>query len=186
LVIVHLATPDTSERESDTLTKTGATADDATSTNVHPTRTGGGTTGDGDGSREHPLPAGTTVSVQISGGGSLDITLGEPNLNADDEIARQNDRRGRPSEGSKYIIVPVTATYHGDESALPWYDAIVEYKSPNGPTFEDSYANLDTGVLDVDDLHDGETVKYEMAIMVPDDHVEDGRMLIRALQSMSI
>src|SRR5699024_4362558 len=61
-----------------------------------------------EGSRDNPLPIGSTVSDS-----EWDVTINSVDLNATDAIMAENPLNDAPADGNTYIMVEVSATYTG-------------------------------------------------------------------------
>lgn len=96
------------------------------------------------GSRENPLPMGEAVSSN-----DWEITLGTP-YEAGAEIAAENPFNSPPEPGMEYWIVPVTATYTGDDTGTPWVDVKVDFVGSDNRT----YNGFDCTVVIPDSLND--------------------------------
>ena len=105
----------------------------------------GGEGGDSNaGTRNNPLPIGETVSSD-----DWEITLGTP-YEAGAEIAAENPFNDPPEPGMEYWIVPVTATYTGDETGTPWVDIQVNFVGSENRT----YNGFDCAVVIPNSLND--------------------------------
>ncbi|MFE5776378.1 hypothetical protein [Brachybacterium sp. NPDC056505] len=133
------------------------------------------------GTRTDPLPAGSTVTVEAIDGGQVDVKLGKANFDADEAIAKADQYNEKAPNGQKYILVPVTITYHGDGSAAANFDAAVSYVSADGKGYEYTYATTEHDYLDAEQIYDGASVTYDMPFLVPDSDKGDGTFKVSGL-----
>lgn len=90
---------------------------------------------DEEGTRATPYPVGTPVTD-----GEWEVTLGKPR-EAWSEIQAENQFNDAPADGTEFYLVPVTATYLGDETGLPWIDLSVQFVGSDARTYTDSCAS---------------------------------------------
>lgn len=129
-----------------------------------------------EGTRDNPLPLGTTIS-----GDGWEVTLNSVDLDATEAVLAENPLNEEPESGNVYLMANVTATYIGDDAAGETPSGVrVEYVSAEGNSF-DSTAEM---VIVPDDFNRSETL-YEGAsttgnfgMEVPMDNVEDGNILL--------
>lgn len=81
------------------------------------------------GTRAHPLPVGSELTD-----GDWTVTLGQPHEGWE-EIHAAESYNERPEEGTEYWLVPVTATYLGEDSAAPWLDLQFAFVSDEGRSY---------------------------------------------------
>lgn len=128
-----------------------------------------------EGSRDNPLPIGSTVSDS-----EWDVTINSVDLNATDAIIAENPLNDAPADGNTYIMVEVSATYTGTnpEGDTPWVS--VEYVSAGGNSFAshdallvapDSFDSLET-------LYEGASVTGNIALEVPEEEIADGTLKV--------
>ncbi|WP_413450236.1 hypothetical protein AA0Y32_06155 [Georgenia phoenicis] len=113
------------------------------------------------GTRGAPYPVGTPVTD-----GEWDVTLGVPR-EAWAEIQAENQFNEPPAEGMAYYLVPVTATYVGDETGLPWMDLSVQFVGSDARTYTDSCGVIPGDLMDVDELYEGGTAEGNVCVTVP-------------------
>jgi hypothetical protein len=133
------------------------------------------------GTRTDPLPAGSTVTVEAVDGGDIDVKLGAANFDADEAIAKADEFNEKAPKGQKYIMVPVTITYHGDGSASANFDVDVSYVSADGKGYEYTYATTEHDYLDTEQIYDGASVTYDMPFLVPDSDKGDGTFKVAGI-----
>ncbi|MFC7374852.1 MULTISPECIES: hypothetical protein [unclassified Brachybacterium] len=144
----------------------------------------GGSSG-GAATKDDPAALGETVTIDDGDGGTIDVTLGEPNWDATDEVLEANSYNEEPAEGETYILVPITATYHGDDSLEPGFSILVEYVSDAGNSYSLTSAVAPKDSLDVGTLYDGGTGEWEVPLLVPEDQVEGGAFTVSSLLDFS-
>lgn len=128
-----------------------------------------------EGSRENPLPIGETVSNE-----DWEVTINSVTLNADDQIAAENEFSDPAPEGSSYALINMTATYLGDESEVPLLGTEVAYVSGSGETVS-AFDQLVIAPDEFDsatELYNGGTEEGNVALAVPEGD-EDGALRVR-------
>lgn len=126
-----------------------------------------------DGSRDNPLPAGSTIEGQ-----TWTVTVGPTVLDATEAVAAGQYNDPAP-EGQVYISVPVQATYIGDESG---YTAEVQiaYVSASGETYDATSALVvadDTAGME--ELYNGGEAAWSQYLLVPTEGLTDGLIRVR-------
>lgn len=119
----------------------------------------------GDGTRDDPVPIGTTASV----GAGWTAVVNEVDLDATDLVMEANSYNEPPIRGSEYIIVNVTVTYDGVEpsdSGGVWFQAL---GSSNVTTDEggSSYAVPPDPLDSYAEVFQGGSVTGELVFEVP-------------------
>ena len=137
--------------------------------------------GGGEGTKDAPYAIGETFTIDDGTAGTLDVTIGEVNWDATDSVMKANEFNEEPGEDETYILVPVTMTYHGDETAEPGFAITVDYVAETGNSFRDEGAVTSKSWIDVNTLHDGGTAEWELGIIVPKDQVKTGLFTVSAL-----
>lgn len=100
------------------------------------------------GSRENPLPIGTTVILDDGMGGIWEITLSPPTLEANKLVQDENMFNENPPEGFQYALLPVSAKYLGDDTGTPAWDLEFSFVSKAGTTHKE----FDVSVVGPDEL----------------------------------
>lgn len=113
------------------------------------------------GSRENPLPIGETVSNQ-----DWRVTLGTPR-EAWSEIAAANQFNSPPKAGMEYWIVPVTATYTGNQTGNVQFGIRVKFVGSDNRTYDDACGVLPDPLSDIGDLYKGGQAKGNTCVAVP-------------------
>jgi hypothetical protein len=102
------------------------------------------------GSRENPLPIGTTVILNDGYGGIWEITLLPPTLEANGLVQDENRYNDPAPEGFQFALLPVSAKYLGDETGTPAWDLDFSFVSNAGTT----HKQYDVSVVSPDPLSD--------------------------------
>jgi hypothetical protein len=113
------------------------------------------------GSRSDPLPIGQAVTNK-----EWEITLGTPN-EAWSEISAENQFNEPPAPGMEYWIVPVKATYTGDETGNLAFGISVKFVGSDNRTYEDRCGVLPNPLDDIGDLYSGGTASGNICVAVP-------------------
>ncbi|CAM3647573.1 hypothetical protein OCAE111667_20075 [Occultella aeris] len=125
-------------------------------------------------SREQPAALGTSVTI-LDEGYEWEVTLGTPQYDADD-IVRDVDPLNDPApDGQAYVVVPVTATYHGPDRANAGLDLWVSFVSAQGNSYDEaSLYTADGYLMGPDplyltaDVFDGATVTGNVTFAIPE------------------
>lgn len=140
---------------------------DLSPTATAPTETDGGAvasadSGDGGrGSRDSPLPIGETVTND-----EWTVTLGQPR-EAGAEIAAENQFNDAPDAGMQFWIVPVTATYTGDDTGSPTYGISVKFVGSDNRTYSDACGVIPDPLTDIGELYGGGVAEGNACVAVP-------------------
>lgn len=126
------------------------------------------------GTRENPGVVGSDVGTFSSGQDSIEVTVEAATWDANEIVAGENPFNDPPADGMVYVIVPLTVTYSGPDSMLPWLDVDVTYLAPNGRSYEQAYAVIPDDLRDVADIYDGGSATGNIIFELPADQVPDG------------
>ncbi|WP_205635020.1 DUF2510 domain-containing protein [Mycolicibacterium elephantis] len=113
------------------------------------------------GSRQNPFPIGETVSNP-----DWDITLGTPR-EAWSEIASENQFNEPPEPGTEFWIVPVIATYKGNETGSTAWEISVKFVGSDNRTYDDYCGVIPDPLVDIGDLYKGGTAQGNVCVAVP-------------------
>ena len=113
------------------------------------------------GSRDNPLPIGETVTNQ-----DWQVVLGAPREGWA-EIAAANQFNGPPKPGMEYWIVPITATYTGNNTGNPTFGITVKFVGSDNRTYDGYCGVIPDPVNDVGDLYKGGVAKGNKCVSVP-------------------
>lgn len=129
--------------------------------------------GDTVGTRENPVPIGSTVAIDGITGAAWEVSLGAPTLNATDQVKAANQFNPDPEAGNQYAIVPATVTYVGEESANP-FELVFEYVTADGRAYSGSFVDMDGQLSEVGDLFSGASATANVVIEIPSAGAEAG------------
>lgn len=126
----------------------------------------GGTVASGNGkgtpgSRENPLPIGAMVVNE-----DWDIVLGTPR-EAGNEVSAENQFNDLPKPGMEYWIVPVTATYTGDDTGTAWVDLTIKFVGSDNKAYSDRCGVIPDDLSDVDQVYPGGIAEGNSCLAVP-------------------
>lgn len=113
------------------------------------------------GTRENPHPIGAEVFND-----DWTVVLGEPH-EAWDVISAENQFNDPPEEGFEHYLVPMTATYTGDETGQAGWDLTVEFVGSDGVTYDDCWEVIPDPIRDVGELYDGGVAEGNVCLTVP-------------------
>lgn len=151
---------------------------------VGPTLSGGDEAPGSLGTRERPVPIGTTVRVD-SAAGTVDweVMLGPPLLDADDVLAAYSQSTPPPPEGFQYAMVPVTVVYVGSETGTPWADLAFDFVSAAGigHSSTDSFAVAPQPLSDLNRLAPGAGGTGNVVVAVPSADIENGTWVVSTM-----
>lgn len=136
------------------------------------------------GTRENPAPLGTTIEVTELGEVVYELTMGPSTLDATALVLAANQFNEAPPEGFQYALIPVTVTYLGDESGLPWVDFTIEFVSAAGTTHteSDSFAVAPAPTfMDINDLYNGASGTGNIVILIPTENASAGTWSVSTL-----
>lgn len=130
-----------------------------------PFRPGGSTEaspgGNEAGSRNNPFPIGQTVTSP-----EWQIALGIPQ-EAGTAVAAENQFNDAPAPGMEYWIVPVRATYIGDETGNLMFGVTVKFVGSDNRTYEDRCGVIPNPLTEFGDLYNGGTAEGNACVTVP-------------------
>lgn len=158
----------TSVQESQSTTEILSGGDDDTSS---------GTSTDGDrGTRDNPLPMGSTITVGPAGSPEWEITVGPVLLNANDAIAAENRFNDPPEPGLQYAMLTLNVTYVGETSATPWVNLDWDYVGADSVTYRSSDFPVvaPNSFRDINELFPGGSGSGNIVIAIPSDSASAG------------
>lgn len=116
------------------------------------------------GTRNNPLPAGTEITA-----GDWKVTLDTP-IDGTKAVAAENDYNDPAKDGYSYYLVPLKATYIGNESAHIWMDVRVEFVSDEGRTYNDfCSAQYPDDLMSIGELYEGGSGEGNTCVLIPKD-----------------
>lgn len=113
------------------------------------------------GSRGNPLAIGQSVANE-----DWEIALGDPR-EAGAEVAAENPFNDSPQAGMEYWIVPITATYTGEGTGLPWLELTVKFVGEDNKSYDGSCGVISDNISDIDELYTGGTAEGNTCVAVP-------------------
>jgi hypothetical protein len=120
-----------------------------------------GDDGDQAGSRQNPLPIGQSVSNE-----DWDVTLGAPR-EAWTEVRSENEFNDPPASGMEFWIVPVTATYKGEDTGNTGFDIQVKFVGSDNRTYDDYCGVIPNPLADIGELYKGGEAAGNVCVAVP-------------------
>lgn len=94
--------------------------------------------------------------------------MGAPNLDATADVLAADEYNEQPQPGNVYIVVPMTVTYLGEDTDLP-YMLYTELLTSGMDVYDVSYADYPGNIYDADELATGETADVNLVFEVPAD-----------------
>lgn len=142
----------------------------------------GESTDSDEGTRNNPLPLGTTITIGSPGAPEWEVTVGPATLDATDEVLAANQFNDEPEEGFQYAMLNLDATYIGEDSGTPWVDISVSFVGSDANTYQsfDTFAVAPNSFTDVNELFPGGSGSGNIVIAVPTDAVADGTWRVGA------
>lgn len=128
------------------------------------------------GSRDQPIPQGQVVSLDDGLNGVWEITVGPSLLNANALVAEENMFNDAPPEGFQYALLPVKATYLGDETGDPGWDLDFAFVSSSGTTHKEFDISVvaPNDLSNSNELYKGGSAEGNIVIAVPSEDIESG------------
>lgn len=136
------------------------------------------------GTRGNPARLGSTVKVDSSAGTvDWEVTLGPATLDANDDVAAENEFVETAPEGFRYAMVPVTVVYRGTETGTPWAELSVDFVSADGTAHasSESFAVAPSPLTDVNGLAPGASGTGNVVVIVPSADVEKGTWVLTTM-----
>jgi hypothetical protein len=134
------------------------------------------------GTRDNPLPLGTTITVGTPGSPEWEITVGPATLDATAEVLAANQFNDEPEDGFQYALLNLDVTYIGDTSGTPWVDLSVSFVGSDAVTYQsfDSFAVAPNPWTDINELFPGGSGSGNVVIAVPTAAAADGTWRVGA------
>jgi hypothetical protein len=129
-----------------------------------------------DGTRENPLPVGSTVVLD-----EWDITVGAPTFGATAAVTGENMFNSEPEAGNEYALFPITATYKGADSKTLMLQVDFSFVTAEGAAWDAPLILIVPGELDrSQELYTGATVSGNVGIEIPAGSGPTGLMRVQA------
>lgn len=113
------------------------------------------------GTRSNPYPIGQSVTSD-----DWQVTLGTPR-EATAEAAAENPFNDEPAPGMEFWMVPVSATYTGDETGSLMFGLPVQFVGSDNRAYSDRCGVIPNDVSDVGDLNASGSAEGNVCIAVP-------------------
>lgn len=114
------------------------------------------------GTRDNPAAPGDVLEFE-----EWTIVLGETTMDATEVLMAENQFNDIP-DGQVPIMVEVTATYTGAESATAWIDMSIEYVSEDGKTYSDYCGVIPSNLTDAGEQYPDSETKSNTCTFVPE------------------
>ena len=136
--------------------------------------------GSGSGTFSDPYLPGTEFAV-----GDWTATVVSVDLDAWDEVRRENQFNDPPASGHTYVMFRLRVTNNGEEPENPWWDLSWEVVGSQGNTFDESCGVLPDAFSDVGRLFPGATGAGNECISVDEQQLHGALLSIRPLLSFT-
>lgn len=134
------------------------------------------------GSKENPVPLGSSVELTQFGNPAWSVTLQAPTLNADAAIEAENSFNDKAPPGTSYALLPVTVTYNGDENGYPSL-VLLSFEAADGTTYEqyDAIVIAPDALDPVTEVPLGGSASGNVALAIPTSGVDKGHWVVSSL-----
>lgn len=122
------------------------------------------------GDRSNPAPLGTSIQISDdSGEKRWEVTLVATNLNATDEIMKENQFNASPEAGRQYAQATFRVKYVGAEKGFPGSDLSIAFVSSEGTTHKssDSFVLGPNELSSLNELYTGGEEEGNVFIAIP-------------------
>ena len=121
------------------------------------------------GTRENPLAIGSSVILDGGQGPTWEVTLSAPTLEANQLVLDENMFNEAPPEGFQYALLPVSATYLGDETGTAAWDLEFVFVSAASTTHKEfDFSVVGPNELsDSNELYEGGVAEGNVFIAIP-------------------
>lgn len=131
------------------------------------------------GTRENPLPVGSTVVLD-----EWEVTIGAPTFGATRAVLDENMFNPDPDEGNEYALVPVIAKYTGTGSETFALQVTISYVTASGVTYDAPLLLVVPGALDIgQELYTGGSTSGNIGLEIPSSDVGNGLIRVKGLFS---
>jgi hypothetical protein len=152
-----------------TTTQPPTTTTEAMTTTERPTTTT--TQAVESGTRENPTPMGQEAQV-----GNWRVKVIGATPKATQAVLDANMFNDKPQSGYQYVLVKITATYTGDESATFWVDMSSKFVGKGGNTFDSGMVVAPNSISDAGEVFSGASVSGNLVFAVASDQVSGGSL----------
>lgn len=121
------------------------------------------------GTRENPLPLGSTVTLNQGGAATYDVTPGASTLDATSVIASENEFNEAAPAGMQYALLPLAFGYVGTETGTPWIDIDISFVGVDGNTYRqsDTFVSGPAPLTDINEMFPGATAQGNAVVAIP-------------------
>lgn len=130
---------------------------------------------------DNPAAPGDTVTfTDYDGVDQWQVVVGAPNLDATADVLAADEYNAQPEAGAAYVVVPMTVTYLGEDTDLPYmlFTALV---TQDGEEYDQSYVTYPGSIYQAPELAAGETAEVNLVFEVPADEVPGSVLLISSI-----
>lgn len=134
------------------------------------------------GTRDNPLPLGTTITIGTPNAPEWRITVGPATLDATDEVLAANQFNDEPEDGFQYAMLSLNFTYIGEDSGIPWVDLSVSFVGSDAVTYQsfDTFAVAPNPWTEINELFPDGSASGNVVIAVPRAAASDGTWRVGA------
>jgi len=146
----------------------------------------GGTTDDGGdpnalGSQTNPAAPGDTITfTDFDGVDEWQVVVGTPVLDATADVLAADEYNTEPEAGNQFVVVPVTYTYVGAETASP-YLLLNQVVGSDAVLYDVAYATYPNSLYDAPELATGGTAEVNLLFEVPSSAVAGSLLQIGSI-----
>lgn len=130
---------------------------------------------------DNPAAPGDTVTfTDYDGVDQWQVVVGAPNLDATADVLAADEYNAQPEAGAAYVVVPMTVTYLGEDTDLPYmlFTALV---TQDGEEYDQSFVTYPGSIYQAPELAAGETAEVNLVFEVPADEVPGSVLLISSI-----
>ncbi len=131
---------------------------------------------------DNPAAVGDTVTFSdYDGVEQWDVVVGAPNLDATADVLAAYEYNEQPAAGNVYIVVPMTVTYLGEDTDLPYMLFTDLLTNQANDVYDISYAQYPGSIYDAGELAAGESAEVNLVFEVPADEVAGSLLRINSI-----
>ena len=134
------------------------------------------------GTRDNPLPLGTTITIGTPSSPEWRVTVGPAKLDATGEVLAENQFNDDPEGGFQYAMLNLDFTYIGEDSGIPWVDLSVSFVGSDAVTYQsyDTFVVTPNSWTDINELFPGGSASGNVVIAVPTASASNGTWRVGA------
>lgn len=137
------------------------------------------------GSREKTFATGETFTVEDQSASDIDLTIGPLDRDATEAVMRGAEGNAAPGPGETYVLVPVEMTVREGAGFEPFLGLSIDYVSSDGFESSNDLALTPKSPAFVGSVESGQTVNWEVALIVPEDQLAEGLIRVRTVSNPS-